>query len=136
MADEVDDDIEPIPKDEPNSKTALPKNCQTLEKSYDPDEKDSEIFPEYNEPEFKPGMKVLIQNPKTKHWDRSAIVINWRHGRTYVLDDGTQRVTRRALRPGERCHNNHFITPPDAHYAGKDAPDTPYANQDTSQVKV
>ena len=29
--------------------------------------------------------------------DESAIDINWRHGRTYVIDDGTQRFTRRAL---------------------------------------
>ena len=61
-----------------------------------------------DEPVFKPGAKVLIHNPKTKHWDRSAIVINWRHGRTNVLEDGTQRVTRRALRPGERRHNNYY----------------------------
>ena len=132
MANEVDDDIEPIPKDEPNSKTALLKNSSTLGRYYDPDEKDSEIFPEYNEPEFKPGMKVLIQNPKTKHWDQSAIV----HGRTYVLDDGTQRFTRRALWSNERRNKNHFITDPDAPDAGKDAPDAPYADQDTSQGKV
>ena len=44
--------------------------------------------------------------------DESAIVINWRHGTlpmlTIVLEDGTQRVTRRALRPGERRHNNYY----------------------------
>ena len=48
--------------------------------------KDAETIPEYK----KPGMKVTIQNPKTKHWDQSAFVINWRHGRTYILDDGTR----------------------------------------------
>ena len=133
MADKVEDDNDAIPVDETKS-TAKP--IPTRKRHFDPYDKDSEPNPESDEPEFKPGAKVLIHNPKTKHWDRSAIVINWRHGRTYVLDDGTQRVTRRALRPGERCHNNHFITPPNAHYAGKDAPDTPYANQDTSQVKV
>ena len=65
--------------------------------------------------------------------DESAIVINWRHGTlpmlTIVLEDGTQRVTRRALRPGEKRHNNHFIAPPGAPYAGKDTPDAPYAEQ-------
>ena len=39
--------------------------------------KDAETIPEYNEP----GMKVTIQNPKTKHGDQSAVVIYWRHGR-------------------------------------------------------
>ena len=91
--------------------------------------KDAETIPEYDEP----GMKVTIQNPKTKHWDQSAIVINWRHGRTYVLDDGTQRFTRRALRPNERRYKNHFITDPNAPNAGKDAP---YVDQDTSKVMV
>ena len=65
--------------------------------------------------------------------DESAIVINWRHGRTYVLDDGTQRFTRRALRPNERRYKNHFITDPNAPNAGKDAP---YVDQDTSKVMV
>ena len=117
--DKVEDDFDPIPMKEPKSKTtAFRKNSSTLERSYGPDDKDSETNPKSDEPEFKPGAKVLIHNPKAKHWDRSAIVINWRHGRTYVLEDGTQRVTRRALRPGERRHNNHFIAPPDAHYAG------------------
>ena len=50
---------------------------------------------------------------------------------TTVLEDGTQRVTRRALRPGERRHNNHFIAPPDAQYAGKDTPDDPEAGRET-----
>ena len=86
VANKVEDDIDPIPMDEPKSKTtALPNNSSTLERSYGPDEKDSETNPEYDEPEFKPGAKVLIHNPKTKHWDRSAIVINWRHGRTYRI---------------------------------------------------
>ena len=44
--------------------------------------------------------------------DKSAIVINWRHGTlpmlTIVLEDGTQRITRRALWPGERRHNNYY----------------------------
>ena len=75
VADEVDDDIDPIPMEEPKSKTT-----STLETSYGPDEKDSETNPESDEPVFKPGAKVLIHNPKTKHWDRSAIVINWRRG--------------------------------------------------------
>ena len=68
--------------------------------------KDAETIPESDEPKFKPGAKVLIQSPKTKHWDQSAIVINWRHGRTYVLDDGTQRFTRRALRPNDGTRTN------------------------------
>ena len=125
VADKVEDDIDPNLMDEPKSKTtALLKNS-TQKRPYGPYTKDPETIPESNEPEFKPGMKVLIQNPKTKHWDGSVIVINWRHGRTYVLDDGTQRVTRRALRPGEKRRNNHFIAPPDAPYAGKDTPDAP-----------
>ena len=100
VADKVDNDIDPIPMDEPKSKTtALLKNS-TQERPYGPHAKDPETIPD--EPKFKPGAKVLIQNPKTKHWDQSAIVINWRHGRTYILDDGTQRFTRRALRPNER----------------------------------
>ena len=98
--------------------------------------KDAETIPESDEPKFKPGAKVLIQSPKTKHWDQSAIVINWRHGRTYVLDDGTQRFTRRTKRSNERRNKNHFITDPKAPNAGKDAPDAPYADQDTSKVKV
>ena len=98
--------------------------------------KDAETIPESDETKFKAGAKVLIQSPKTKHWDQSAIVINWRHGRTYVLDDGTQRFTRRALWSNERRNKNHFITDPDAPDAGKDAPDAPYADQDTSQGKV
>ena len=122
--------------DEPKSKTAALLKNSTQKRHYGPYAKNLETIPETDEPEFKPGMKVLIQNPKTKHWDGSVIVINWRHGRIYVLVDGTHRVTRRALRLGERRHNNHFIAPPDAHYAGKDAPDAPYADQDTSQVKV
>ena len=73
--DKVDDDIDPIPMEEPKSKTT-----STLETSYGPDEKDSETNPESDEPVFKPGAKVLIHNPKTKHWDRSAIVIIWRRG--------------------------------------------------------
>ena len=120
VVDKVDDDIDPIPMEEPKSKTT-----STLETSYGPDEKDSETNPESDEPVFKPGAKVLIHNPKTKHWDRSAIVINWRHGRTYVLEDGTQRVTRRVLWLGEKRHENHFIPNQDAPYAGKDTSDAP-----------
>ena len=105
VADEVDDDNDANPVDETKS-TAKP--IPTRKRHFDPYDKDSEPNPESDEPEFKPGAKVLIHNPKTKHWDRSAIVINWRHGRTNVLEDGTQRVTRRALRPGERRHNNYY----------------------------
>ena len=133
VADKVEDDIDAIPVDETKS-TAKP--IPTRKRHFDPYDKDSEPNPESDEPEFKPGAKVLIHNPKTKRWDRSAIVINWRHGRTYVLDDGTQRFTRRALWSNERRNKNHFITDPDAPNAGKDAPDAPYADQDTSQVKV
>ena len=107
VADEVDDDIVPIPMDEPKSKTtALLKNSSTQKRPYGLHAKDPETIPESNEPKFKPGAKVLIQSPKTKHWDQSAIVINWRHGRTYVLDDGTQKFTRRALRPNDDTRTN------------------------------
>ena len=110
VADKFEEDIEPIPMDEPKSKTtALLKNS-TQERPYGPYAKDPETIPESDEPKFKPGAKVMIQNPKTKHWDRSAIVINWRHGRTYVLDDGTQRFTRKARWSNERRYKNHFIT--------------------------
>ena len=123
VADKVEDDIDPNLMDEPKSKTtALLKNS-TQERPYGPHAKDPETIPESDEPKFIPGVKVLIQSPKTKHWDQSAIVINWRHGRTYVLDDGTQRFTRWALWSNERRNKNHFITDPDAPNAGKDAPD-------------
>ena len=39
-------------------------------------------------PEFKQGTKVTIQNPKRKHWDQPAVVINWRGGKTHLLDGG------------------------------------------------
>ena len=112
VADKVEDDIDPIPKDKANSKTALPKGSSTQKLPYGLYAKDPETIPESDEPKFIPGVKVLIQSPKTKHWDQSAIVINWRHGWTYVLDDGTQRFTRRALRSNERLYKNHFITDP------------------------
>lgn len=77
--DKVEDDFDPIPMKEPKSKTtAFRKNSSTLERSYGPDDNDSETNPESDEPEFKPGAKVLIHNPKTKNWDPSVIVINWR----------------------------------------------------------
>ena len=65
--------------------------------------------------------------------DKSAIVINWRHGRTYVIDDGTQRFTRRALRPNQRRTTSSPI---------RTLPmlvkmlQTPYADQYTSKVMV
>ena len=77
VADKVEDDIDAIPVDETKS-TAKP--IPTRKRHFDPYDKDSEPNPESDEPEFKPGAKVLIHNPKTKHWDRSAIVINWRRG--------------------------------------------------------
>ena len=117
MADKVEDDNDAIPVDETKS-TAKP--IPTRKRHFDPYDKDSEPNPESDEPEFKPGAKVLIHNPKTKHWDRSAIVINWRHGRTYVLDDGTERFTRRALRPNEIRYKNHFITDPHDPFADQE----------------
>ena len=77
VADKVEDDNDAIPVDETKS-TAKP--IPTRKRHFDPYDKDSEPNPESDEPEFKPGAKVLIHNPKTKHWDRSAIVINWRRG--------------------------------------------------------
>ena len=121
VADKVEDDNDAIPVDETKS-TAKP--IPTRKRHFDPYDKDSEPNPESDEPS-KPGAKVLIHNPKTKHWDRSAIVINWRRG--YGMSSRMEsKVTRRVLWPGEKRHENHFIPNQNA----------PYADQDTSQVKV
>ena len=46
---------------------------------------------EINDEKFKPGTKVIVQNPKTKRWDHPAVIINQRSKRSYLFDDGTQR---------------------------------------------
>ena len=131
VADKVEDDNDAIPVDETKS-TAKP--IPTRKRHFDPYDKDSEPNPESDEPEFKPGAKVLIHNPKTKHWDRSAIVINWRRG--YGMSSRMEpKVTRRVLWPGEKRHENHFIPNQDAPNAVRDQ-NTPYAEQDNSKVKV
>ena len=111
VADKVEDDIDPNLVDETNS---TDKPIPTRKRHFDPNEKDLKTVPESDEAILEPGAKVLVLNPMTKRWDQSAIVINWRHGRTYVLDDGSQRFTRRALWQGEKRHDNHFIPNQDA----------------------
>ena len=36
---------------------------------------------------FKPGVKVIVQNPKTKRWDQEAVIVNQRSKRTGELDE-------------------------------------------------
>ena len=43
---------------------------------------------------FKPGVKNIVQNPKTKRWDQEAVIVNQRSKRSYVLDDDGHRFTR------------------------------------------
>ena len=82
VANKVEDDIDAIPVDETKS-TAKPN--PTRKRHFDPNEKDFKTVPESDEAKLEPGAKVLVLNPMTKRWDQSAIVINGRHGRTYVL---------------------------------------------------
>ena len=104
VADKVEDDNDAIPVDETKS-TAKP--IPTRKRHFDPYDKDSEPNPESDEPEFKPGAKILIHNPKTTLGSISECHQLEARVRC-VLEDGTQRVTRRALRPGERRHNNYY----------------------------
>ena len=59
---------------------------------------------------FKPGDKVIVQNPKTKHWDHPAIIIKRRSKRSFVLDDGNQHFIR---------NRRTFIKAPDDPEAGQ-----------------
>ena len=73
---------------------------------------------------FKPGDKVIVQNPKTKHWDHPAIIIKRRSKRSFVLDDGNQRFIR---------NRRYFIKAPDDPEAGQE---TEGALQTHSHFKV
>ena len=79
---------------------------------------------------FKPGDKVIVQNPKTKHWNHPAIIIKRRNKRSFVLDDGNQHFIR---------NRRTFIKAPDDPEAGQETEDalqTHSAPQTHSHFKV
>ena len=74
---------------------------------------------------FKPGDKVIVQNPKTKHWDHPAIIIKRRNKRSFVLDDGNQHFIR---------NRRYFIKAPDDPEAGQETKVDIHSHQSALQM--
>lgn len=47
-----------------------------------------------NKDQFVPGVRIIVQDHKSKCWNHRAIIVNQRSKRTYTLDDGSIRFVR------------------------------------------